>query len=92
MNETVKKGTPGRKKGVEKTAGSGRKKGTPNIMTNNLRTIIMNALSKAGGEDYLVEQSKSNPTAFLQLVGKVIPAELKADISGGLTISWESDE
>jgi hypothetical protein len=70
----------------------GRKKGSPNVMTKNLRTMIMNALSKAGGEDYLVKQSVENPTAFMQLVGKVVPAELKADISGGLTISWESDE
>lgn len=51
----------------------GRKKGTPNKMTAALKDMILTALDNAGGVDYLVAQSRDNPTAFLSLVGKVLP-------------------
>jgi hypothetical protein len=38
--------------------------------------MILNALAKAGGEQYLVDQAESNPKAFLTLVGKVVPLQL----------------
>lgn len=38
--------------------------------------MIINALHKAGGERYLVKQSKENPRAFLALVGKVLPLDV----------------
>lgn len=61
-------------------AGKGRKAGTPNKVTAALKDMVLNALASAGGEDYLVAQAKANPTAFLTLVGKVLP--LQAHISG----------
>jgi hypothetical protein len=38
--------------------------------------MIRNALDMAGGEEYLLEQARENPTAFLNLVGKIIPKDL----------------
>ncbi len=58
-------------------AGKGRKKGVPNKVTKAVKEMILAALDKAGGEDYLVEQSEKNPTAFLTLVGKVLPLDVK---------------
>lgn len=67
----------GRKPGTPKTGG--RKKGTPNKMTGQLKEMILTALDTAGGVGYLVEQSEKNPTAFLTLVGKVLPMTVQGD-------------
>lgn len=62
-------------------AGKGRVKGIPNKLTKDVKSMILGALEKAGGEDYLIEQAMLNPTAFLSLVGKLIPSEVRAAIS-----------
>jgi hypothetical protein len=36
---------------------------------------------QAGGVSYLVKQAESNPTAFLTLVGKIIPAQIDATVN-----------
>jgi hypothetical protein len=59
----------------------GREKGVPNKVTGALKDMILGALDKAGGIDYLVRQSKENPTAFLTLVGKVLPLQVNGDIN-----------
>jgi hypothetical protein len=69
---------PGRKR--QKTGG--RAKGTPNKATAALKDMILNALGQVGGEDYLIRQSEENPTAFMTLVGKVLPLQVNAEHSG----------
>jgi hypothetical protein len=59
--------------------GAGRKAGIPNKNNQQLRDMILNALDKSGGEDYLVEQAQKNPTAFLTLIGKVLPTTIAGD-------------
>ena len=54
-------------------AGKGRPKGSLNKVTADVKAMILSALNDAGGSNYLLEQSKDNPTAFLTLVGKVLP-------------------
>lgn len=66
-------------KGQPKTGG--RKKGVPNKVNADLKGMILTALSDVGGKDYLVEQAKENPTAFLTLVGKVLPKEVHVDLT-----------
>lgn len=66
-------------KGQPKTGG--RKKGVPNKVNADLKGMILTALSDVGGKDYLVEQAKGNPTAFLGLVGKVLPKEVHVDLT-----------
>ncbi len=60
-------------------AGKGRKKGVPNKITKTLKEMTLAALDSAGGEQYLVEQARQNPTAFLALIGRIIPSEVKVD-------------
>lgn len=59
--------------------GGGRPKGAKNKLGVALKDMILKALAQAGGEIYLLEQSKKNPTAFLTLVGKVLPLQVKQD-------------
>ena len=58
-------------------AGPGRPKGSVNKVTGALKDMILQALADAGGVSYLVEQSTKNPTAFLTLVGRVLPLQVK---------------
>lgn len=58
-------------------AGKGRKAGTPNKLTTALKDMILQALSDAGGTEYLAKQARDNPNAFLTLVGRVLPLQVK---------------
>lgn len=64
----------------------GRKKGTPNKLTIEVKTLVLQALDEAGGVVYLKNQAEENPSAFLTLVGKVIPLQANVDhgVSKGL--------
>jgi len=67
--------------------GPGRPKGSANKLTRDIREAISQAFDKAGGVDYLVKQSRENPQAFLTLLGKIVPAEVKASLDGNLTVN-----
>lgn len=67
----------GRKPGTPKTGG--RKKGTPNKFTADVKSMVLEALDRAGGVNYLLDQSESNPNAFMTLVGKVLPMTVAGD-------------
>ena len=60
----------------------GRPKGSQNKTTKQVKEMILAALDTAGGIDYLVRQSEENPTAFLTLVGKVLPLQVDAEHNG----------
>lgn len=57
-------------------AGKGRPKGSQNKTTTALKEMILQALSNKGGIEYLEQQADKNPTAFLTLVGKVLPLDV----------------
>lgn len=63
----------------------GRKKGVPNKLSGDVRAMVLSALDRAGGEDYLATQAAENPNAFMSLVGKTLPREIKAEIALGLS-------
>lgn len=67
----------GRKPGGPKTGG--RRKGTSNKLSGDVKAMVLAALDETGGVTYLVEQSKANPTAFMTLVGKVLPMTVAGD-------------
>lgn len=73
----ISRNKPGKKKGSLKTGG--RVKGTPNKFNADVKNMILEALSGAGGVEYLITQSESNPTAFMTLVGKVLPMTVSGD-------------
>ncbi len=56
--------------------GGGRPKGAPNKVTAALKDMVLNALNRAGGELYLSEQATKNSSAFLALVGKILPLQV----------------
>jgi hypothetical protein len=63
----------------EKTGG--RQKGTPNKTTSKLKEAVLNAFEQVGGTGYLVKVAQEDPKTFVTLLGKLLPAEMKADIS-----------
>lgn len=73
MAETKEGGNRRAKKGQRF---GGRKKGTPNRVTGDLRAMVLGALSDAGGQDYLTKQAKKNPKAFLSLLGRCLPKDI----------------
>lgn len=57
--------------------GPGRPKGSKNVVPAALKDLILGALEQVGGQDYLAEQARKNPVAFLSLVGRVLPVQVK---------------
>lgn len=68
----------------------GRVAGTPNRQTTAVKDMVLAALAGVGGVKYLQRQAEENPTAFLTLVGKVIPTQVNhGDNEGGkLMFGW----
>ena len=64
----------------------GRPKG-PTKQTIEVKEMIIRALEKVGGDEYLVRQADENPAAFMGLVSKIIPKDINANVSGELRIS-----
>lgn len=62
----------------------GRPKGARNKTTAAVKEMILEALSNKGGVEYLERQADSNPTAFLTLVGKVLPLQVTGEGGGPL--------
>ncbi len=58
-------------------AGKGRPKGSPNKVTGALKDMILQALANVGGAEYLQVQATANPNAFLALIGRVLPLQVK---------------
>jgi hypothetical protein len=64
----------GRPKGTPKTGG--RKKGTPNQTTKTLREAIEASFDKVGGAEYLAKMAIEQPSAYMTLLGKILPAHM----------------
>lgn len=67
-------------------AGKGRLKGTPNKATKALKDMILAALDTKGGADYLAKQAEENPTAFMTLLGKVLPLQVAGSLDATITV------
>lgn len=72
------------KKG-EKRPNQGRPKGATNKATKELKEMILGALDAAGGVEYLQARANDPRTAsaFLSLVGKVLPMTVQGSGAGG---------
>jgi hypothetical protein len=70
--------------------GRGRPKGAQNKVTKALKDMILAALDEAhpdGSVAYLKAQASANPTAFLTLVGKVLPMTIAGDPNSPLSFT-----
>lgn len=64
----------------------GRQKGTPNKINALLKDEILQAADMAhtgGRVGYLTEQATANPTAFMTLLGKVLPTQIEGTGEAG---------
>ena len=59
-------------------AGSGRKPGSKNKITLQLKEAVLAALDRVGGEEYLAKLALENSSAFASLLGKILPHTLAA--------------
>lgn len=69
----------------------GRQKGTPNRITADIKTAILGAFTKVGGEDYLALQARENPQAFMTLLGKVLPTQVSNAEGGAFRVVVETN-
>ena len=71
--------------------GPGRPKGMQNKVNADVKEMILGALNAAGGVEYLLERANDPRTAsaFLTLVGKVLPLQIQGDPSNPVKHSIE---
>lgn len=76
-------GTRGPKPGtVKKPAGSGRQKGTPNVVSATVKASLQAVYAARGGDDALIAWADENQTEFYKLWGRMLPTEVSG-LDGG---------
>jgi hypothetical protein len=80
------KTNPQKRRVGDGTPGPGRTKGVPNKFTGAIKEMVRQALDEAGGVAYLQKQATDNPTAFMTLVGKLLPLEVSGPDGGAITL------
>lgn len=76
----------------QRPEGAGRQPGTPNKVTRTVKDWLLAATEKSGldgkGKDgaigYLVWLSRQEPVAYAALLGRVIPMQIQASVSGNV--------
>lgn len=61
--------------------GKGRPKGALNKTTRTLKNAIQKAFNEVGGSVWLVKLAKNDPRSFVALLGRLLPSEVKAEVS-----------
>jgi hypothetical protein len=77
---------------IGRKTGGGSRKGRPNKMNSDLKAMILGALDDAGGQQYLAEQARANPAAFMTLLGKVLPHQVGGVPGEPIGISMSLEE
>lgn len=70
---------PGAAAGKPKRAPIQRSKKARGQAEDSFREMVLQALELAGGAEYLEKLAHEKPTAFLALVSKVLPVQVKAE-------------
>ena len=65
----------------------GRVKGTPNKTSSLIKDALAQSFDDVGGVAYLNRMAEDEPKAYLGLIGKLIPAEIKATVNGDLELT-----
>lgn len=72
---------------INGSAGAGRPKGSLNKLTRTTKDALVDAFERLGGVDSLVAWGKDNQTEFYKLWSKIIPLDVNANVSGGITVN-----
>ena len=72
--------------------GAGRKPGVPNKLSGDLKSMILDALGREGGIEYLREVAQEDRKAFCALLSRVLPMTVVGDKENPveLKITWET--
>lgn len=71
-------------------AGKGRVKGTPNKLTKTIKEAIEESFATVGGAAYLVRMASEEPVAYMTLLGKVLPTQVKLETKEPITVVFET--
>ena len=72
--------------GPSKPKTGGRTRGTPNKLTAKVKDAIQAAFDEVGGKDYLVQIARDEPRVFCTLLGKLLPAQVRAEVESEETM------
>jgi len=64
----------------------GRKKGVANKITTDMRAIVLEALDKLGGAEWLAKQAEKAPKDFMQMLSKMIPKAIDQRINESINL------
>ncbi len=59
---------------------AGRPRGAENKLNREVRELVRQALDEEGGVEYLRWAARMKPVAFLSLLGRLVPAEIRASL------------
>ena len=65
----------------------GSRLGKPNKVTADIKAMIIGALDDCGGQAYLRLQAIENPVAFMGLLGKILPKDIKVEMDASMRIT-----
>jgi hypothetical protein len=57
-----------------------RPKGALNLFTKDIKSAMLEAFAEGGGKTWLKRQMKTEPRAFMALLAKCMPSEVKATV------------
>jgi hypothetical protein len=63
-------------------AGRGRPRGSRNKITSTIKEALEASFDAIGGAEWLAQQAHQNSSAYLHLLGRLLPSELRAEIQG----------
>ena len=49
--------------------------------------MVLGALEALGGQEYMEQQARENPNAFMALVGKILPTQITGANDGPVQVS-----
>ena len=70
----------GRPPGQKKTGG--RKKGSLNKTTAEVKQLLLDSLTEVGGTKFFVKLAREHPSVYASLIGRLIPRDVVAQVKG----------
>ena len=70
--------------------GRGRPKGAENKLTRAVKDAVQDAFDEVGGAEYLVQVAREDHKTFCALLGKVIPNQVNASLTGEVKVNFNT--